>query len=117
KERTIGILSFGIFYNDTPKHYVSGADLVNEMVWLRNDENPELDQIIDIPNNDFIPFQKPATPAMEGIIDLHHDILFLLIIILTIVAVLLFGTLDMHYMENYRFMQRHYFLFHYTSSH
>jgi cytochrome c oxidase subunit 2 len=28
-------------------------------------------------------FQDPATPIMEGIVDLHHDIMFLLLIIRT----------------------------------
>nr|YP_010165751.1 cytochrome c oxidase subunit 2 [Imasa heleensis]QRR29764.1 cytochrome c oxidase subunit 2 [Imasa heleensis] len=31
-------------------------------------------------------FQDPATPVMEGIIDLHHDIFFFLIIILCLVS-------------------------------
>jgi cytochrome c oxidase subunit 2 len=30
-------------------------------------------------------FQDPASPVMEGIIDLHHDIMFFLIITLTFV--------------------------------
>jgi cytochrome c oxidase subunit 2 len=35
-------------------------------------------------------FQDPATPIMEGIINLHHDIMFILIIISILVAWLLF---------------------------
>jgi len=35
-------------------------------------------------------FQDPATPVMEGIIDLHHDIFFFLIIILFVVSWLLY---------------------------
>lgn len=31
-------------------------------------------------------FQDPATPVMEGIIDLHHDIMFVLIVLVIMVA-------------------------------
>lgn len=44
----------------------------------------------DAPLNTFFGFQNPATPVMEGIIDLHNDIFFLLIIILITVTWLLF---------------------------
>ena len=35
-------------------------------------------------------FQDPATAIMEGIIDLHHTIMFYIIIILTLVGWMLF---------------------------
>lgn len=35
-------------------------------------------------------FQDPATPIMEGIVDLHHDIMFFLVIICVFVLYLLF---------------------------
>jgi heme/copper-type cytochrome/quinol oxidase subunit 2 len=37
-----------------------------------------------------IGFQDPATPIMEGIIDLHHDIMFFIIVIIVFVSWLLF---------------------------
>jgi heme/copper-type cytochrome/quinol oxidase subunit 2 len=33
-----------------------------------------------------INFQDPASPIMEGIIDLHHDIMFFLIIVVVFVV-------------------------------
>lgn len=38
-------------------------------------------------------FQDPATPVMEGIVDLHHDICFFLIVILVFVLWMLSRTL------------------------
>jgi cytochrome c oxidase subunit 2 len=35
-------------------------------------------------------FQDPASPVMEGIIDLHHDIMFYLVVIGTFVPYMLF---------------------------
>nr|YP_010007650.1 cytochrome c oxidase subunit 2 [Cyanidium caldarium]QNR39837.1 cytochrome c oxidase subunit 2 [Cyanidium caldarium] len=40
-----------------------------------------------------IGFQDPATPIMEGIVNLHHDIIFFLIIIIIFVSWILFRTL------------------------
>jgi heme/copper-type cytochrome/quinol oxidase subunit 2 len=37
-----------------------------------------------------IGFQDPATPIMEEIIDLHHDIMFFIIVIIVFVSWLLF---------------------------
>jgi len=37
-----------------------------------------------------VAFQTPATPVMEGILDLHHDIMFFLVYILIFVLYLLF---------------------------
>ena len=39
----------------------------------------------DAPVNWQINFQDPASPIMEGIIDLHHDVMFFLIIIIVVV--------------------------------
>jgi len=36
-----------------------------------------------------IPFQTPATPIMEGIVDLHHDIMLFLVYIMAFVLYLL----------------------------
>jgi len=38
-------------------------------------------------------FQLPATSTMETIIDLHHDIMFFLVIIMTFVSYILFTLL------------------------
>jgi cytochrome c oxidase subunit 2 len=35
-------------------------------------------------------FQDPATPVMQGVINLHHDIMFILIVITVLVTWLLF---------------------------
>jgi len=40
----------------------------------------------DIPKNYEIFFQDPATPIMEGIVGLHNDIFFFLVIIFTFVS-------------------------------
>jgi hypothetical protein len=37
-----------------------------------------------------IGFQDPATELMEGIIDLHHDVIFFLILVVVVVAYILF---------------------------
>jgi hypothetical protein len=42
----------------------------------------------DVPKTLQIGFQDSATAVMEGIIDLHHDISFFLIVILILVSVL-----------------------------
>lgn len=44
---------------------------------------------LDVPRPHQIGFQDPATPVMEGIIDLHHNIYFYLIILVTLVFYLL----------------------------
>lgn len=41
---------------------------------------------LDASTNYQISFQDPATPIMEGIIDLHHDILFFLVLIVVFVC-------------------------------
>lgn len=48
---------------------------------------------LDAPESWQMTFQDPATPIMEGIIDLHHDISFFLIIILFFVLWMLARTL------------------------
>jgi cytochrome c oxidase subunit 2 len=35
-------------------------------------------------------FQDPATPVMQGIIDLHHDIMFFLVFIIVFVMWMMF---------------------------
>jgi len=46
-------------------------------------------------------FQDPATPIMQGIIDLHHDIMFFIIVILVFVLWMITRTLyHFHYKKN-----------------
>jgi cytochrome c oxidase subunit 2 len=45
----------------------------------------------DLPRNYQWNFQDPGSPTMEGIIDLHHNVLFILIVILGVVTYLLFA--------------------------
>lgn len=47
----------------------------------------------DAPTAWQVSFQEPATPVMEGIINLHHEIFFYLIIIFSLVGWMLFQTL------------------------
>lgn len=55
------------------------------------------DTLLGIPESNQITFQEPATPIMEGIIDLHHDIMFFLVFIsifvlyMLVAIVVLFG--------------------------
>jgi len=44
---------------------------------------------MDYPEAGRFLFQDPATPVMEGIMNLHHDIMFILIVIVVLVAYLL----------------------------
>jgi cytochrome c oxidase subunit 2 len=41
--------------------------------------------IADYPTPWQLGFQDPATPVMEGIVDLHHDIMFFLVFIIVFV--------------------------------
>jgi heme/copper-type cytochrome/quinol oxidase subunit 2 len=54
--------------------------------------------MLDVPVDYQINFQNPATLVMDGIIDLHHDIMAFLILILAVVAYILFAALH-HYRE------------------
>lgn len=47
------------------------------------------DTLLGMPLPDQLTFQTPATPIMEGIIDLHHDIMFFLVFISIFVLYLL----------------------------
>lgn len=49
--------------------------------------------LADAPENWQIGFQDPATPIMQGIIDLHHDIFFFMLVILVFVLWMLARTL------------------------
>lgn len=44
----------------------------------------------DVPFRWQIMFQEPSTPSMEGIIDLHHDAMFYVVLIITFVFYMLF---------------------------
>jgi len=44
---------------------------------------------MDYPGAWQLSFQDPATPVMEGIINLHHDIMFILVVVVTLVFYLL----------------------------
>ena len=48
---------------------------------------------LDAPEAWQIGFQDPATPVMQGIIDLHHDIFFFLVVIVVFVFWMLMRTL------------------------
>nr|YP_010338863.1 cytochrome c oxidase subunit 2 [Neorhodella cyanea]UNJ18813.1 cytochrome c oxidase subunit 2 [Neorhodella cyanea] len=54
---------------------------------------------LDAPKKWQLNFQNPATPVMEGIINLHHDLVFFLIIILIFVFWILFRTIK-HFIKN-----------------
>jgi hypothetical protein len=47
------------------------------------------DTLLGLPLPGQITFQTPATPIMEGLIDLHHDIMFFLVFIIVFVLYLL----------------------------
>jgi cytochrome c oxidase subunit 2 len=49
---------------------------------------------LDIPAKNQLSFQDPATPIMEGIIDFHHDLMFILILISCLVFFLLFKIIN-----------------------
>jgi len=53
------------------------------------------DTLLGIPEPNQITFQEPATPIMEGIIDLHHDIMFFLVFISIFVLYLLVAIIVM----------------------
>ena len=52
----------------------------------------------DAPEAWQVGFQDPATPVMQGIIDLHHDICFFLLVVLVFVMWMLSRTL-FHFQE------------------
>lgn len=49
--------------------------------------------IYDLARHWQLNFQDPASPLMEGLIDLHHNILFILILIFGVVTSLLISIL------------------------
>jgi len=55
--------------------------------------------LADVPVERQINFQNPATLVMDGIIDLHHDIMTFLIFIVIAVTYILGSTL-VHYVAN-----------------
>ena len=59
--------------------------------------SPELNQglCFDVPFRWQCTFQEPATPSMEGIIDLHHDAMFYVVLIVTFVFWMLFVIVDL----------------------
>ena len=67
----------------------------------------------DVPHNWQMGFQTPATPMMEGIIDLHHDIMFLVIFIIVFVSVYMykiiffFSSNNIFYVSSYRTHEPH----------
>ena len=57
--------------------------------------------LTDAPEAWQIGFQDPATPIMQGIIDLHHDIMFFMVVILVFVLWMITRTLyHFHYKKN-----------------
>jgi len=53
------------------------------------------DTLLGLPMPNQFGFQMPATPIMEGIIDLHHDIMFFLVFISIFVLYLLVAVIVM----------------------
>jgi len=47
----------------------------------------------DVPTDSQINFQNPATLVMDGVIDLHHDIMAFLILILAVVTYVILAAL------------------------
>ena len=57
--------------------------------------------LADAPENWQMGFQDPATPVMQGIIDLHHDIMFFAVVILVFVLWMLSRTVYLfHHSRN-----------------
>lgn len=57
--------------------------------------------LTDAPEAWQLGFQDPASPVMQGIIDLHHDIVFFMIVILVFVLWMLTRTLHhFHHIKN-----------------
>jgi len=54
----------------------------------------------DVPSPWQMNFQKPATPTMEGIIDLHHNIMFFMIFIVIFVSFILLRAVHLFNSEN-----------------
>lgn len=75
--------------------------LFNNYLNIYNYDSPVVDQI---------GFQDPATPIMEGIIDLHHDLFFFLVLISVFVSWLLIITCIKHFWKM-RFSLTYYFEF------
>src|ERR1700761_4462697 len=50
--------------------------------------------IFDLPRNYQWNFQDPGSPTMEGIIDLHHNVFFILLIILGVVSYLMIALIQ-----------------------
>ena len=57
-----------------------------------------LPMMADYPEPWQLGFQDPATPNMQGIIDLHHDIMFFLIFIIVFVLWMM-GTIIIYFNE------------------
>jgi cytochrome c oxidase subunit I/cytochrome c oxidase subunit II len=90
-----------------PKYYVTGSIIIPRALIVHRgwDINPAQkvtinglfmslltnggDSLLGMPLPDQLTFQMPATPIMEGIIDLHHDIMFFLVLISIFVLYLL----------------------------
>jgi len=78
-----------------------------------------INNLFDIPKNFQIGFQDPATPIMEGIIDLHHNIFFFLIVIICLVIwVLIQIYINFNHIWEYpnkKFLNMRYSFYKYTS--
>ena len=57
-------------------------------------------------------FQDPASPMMNGIIDLHHYIMFFLFVILVFVIIMLLSTVELFYFRQKIKVLDHYLLHH-----
>lgn len=59
------------------------------MLNFRVDSRAVTGLCFDAPHPWQVNFQDPATPAMEGIVDLHHDVMFFMVAIVIFVLYLL----------------------------
>lgn len=59
----------------------------------------------DFPQPFQLGFQDPATPIAEGIVDLHHDIMFFLCIICIFVFYILVRTVFLFHSSNSHFVK------------
>ena len=70
-------------------NYFSCVPLEDKIYGDNKGTDNEVCLCFDIPMDWQVNFQDPATPLMEGLMDLHHDIMFIIVTIITLVFYLL----------------------------
>jgi cytochrome c oxidase subunit 2 len=84
---------------------------INENAFFHNQENNPY----KIPSVPFqISFQEPATPVMNGLLDLHDYVFFFIIIIITVVLILLVQVVFLFSLSSRKFFFSKYDLFSYS---